>query len=147
MTTITFEPITFEPITFEPITFEPITFERAYYTDDGLHLTQPAKNVVIEGTNLVAHIQTADCAKVYIVLNKRYNSMEEIVKCTKSEIFAKVKAGEFDIGTATMPNLDNILHIWPFGSPNNDEIKLHYTQPREYPGNIAWRSIKWDVFA
>ena len=125
-----------------------ITFETAYYTQDGLRLTppqEPAEADVV--TTLVAHIQTVDCVRVYIVLNKTYNSKETIQACTKDEILAKVKAGEFDIGTANITDLDNILHIWSFDSPINDEIKLHYTQPRDYPGNIAWRSIKWDVFA
>jgi hypothetical protein len=123
-----------------------ITFETAYYAKDGLRLTPPLNEAELV-TTLVAHIQTVDCVRVYIVLNKTYNSMEDIVKCTKDEILAKVKAGEFDIGTANITDLDNILHIWSFDSPINDEIKLHYTQPRDYPGNIAWRSIKWDVFA
>jgi hypothetical protein len=24
---------------------------------------------------------------------------------------------------------------------------LHYTYPRSKPGNVAWRSIKWDLFS
>ncbi len=29
----------------------------------------------------------------------------------------------------------------------NNEIHMHYTQPKSNPENVAWRSITWDLFA
>ena len=33
-----------------------------------------------------------------------------------------------------------------FLNEENNEIRLHYTKSRNEIGNVAWRTINWDLF-
>ena len=69
-------------------------------------------------------------------------------KDTIQQIFEKMMDGSLDIyvrhhygnGTNYLTNHGNIYNI------ESDELLLHYTQLRSNYLNVAWRTIKWDLF-
>lgn len=122
-------------------------FEPAYYTAKGIVIGLPQANNLAVKT-AVMHFQTADTVKIYAVLNNTYNWVTGINNYSKAEILEKLKQGEFYIGTIGLGDPSNLIRrILSYEHDDNSEIHLHYTKPRGYPGNVAWRSINWDLFA
>ncbi len=124
-----------------------LPFEPAYYTEQGVVLGPIRYNNLAVKT-YVLHFQTTGTVRVFAVLNQTYNSPTEINHYSKAEIFAKLKKGEFEIGTITLGDQpDLIRHRTPYLHDDNSELRMHYTHPRKAAGNLAWRSITWDLFA
>jgi hypothetical protein len=124
-----------------------LPFEPAYYTEQGVVLGPIRYNNLAVKT-YVLHFQTTGTVRVFAVLNNTYNSTTEINHYSKAEIFAKLKKGEFEIGTITLGDQpDLIRHRTPYIHDDNSELRMHYTHPRNASGNVAWRSITWDLFA
>lgn len=90
----------------------------------------------------VCHIQTVDCVRIYAIAER---PLQQDITC--EDMFALLKKGEFKFGIARINNSNTITDITDFEHEDNSEIRLHYTQPRSFPGNVAWRSIHWDLFA
>ena len=80
---------------------------------------------------------------MYLVLiNKGY---------TINEIFNNFINGKYLIGTLKYYYKNNynngiIDDISMYQDDVNDEIRLHYTKSRCESGNVAWRTITWDLF-
>jgi len=60
--------------------------------------------------------------------------------------------GEYLIGTLHYYYKNNykngiITDVSTFNDASNDEIRLHYSKTSDYSGNVAWRTIKWDLFS
>ena len=55
--------------------------------------------------------------------------------------------GHFDIGVARLSSYHIIKDVTPYSDEVNSEINKHYMELRTEPGNVAWRSIIWDLFA
>ena len=64
----------------------------------------------------------------------------------KKEMYDLLVEGKFDIGIARLRSYHVIKEITPYSHNDNDELRLHYTEPRTFEGNVAWRSITWDAF-
>jgi len=97
-------------------------------------------------TATVLKIQECDAVAIYLILTSgdEFKSLEEIFK-----LFLE---GKYLIGTSEYyfeNHYENgfITNIKSFDEDDHSEIKLHYTKPRSYAGNCAWRTIKWDLFA
>ena len=90
----------------------------------------------------VVRFQQVEGATLYLQL---YINDE---KDTIQQIFEKMMDGTLDIyarhhygnGTNYLTNHGNIYSI------ESDELLLHYTQLRSNYLNVAWRTIKWDLF-
>jgi len=94
----------------------------------------------------VLKIQECEGVAIYLILTSgdEYKSLEEIFK-----LFLE---GKYLIGTLEYyfkNQYENgfITNIKSFDEDEYSEIKLHYTKPRSHPGNCAWRTLKWDLFA
>ena len=98
----------------------------------------------------VLNFQTFEGGEVYliddnwtkIVLSKSY---------TKSEIYNNFINGKYLIGTLKYYHKNNykngiIDDVSAYYDEANSEIRLHYTEPRNKSGNVAWRTINWDLF-
>lgn len=104
----------------------------------------------------IMHIQRVDHADIYIIGNLDCIKLIDVYKSyTLSEIFTKFKNGYFSIGVIrdfyNHSDSDNdtkniITDISDYYDDNNSEIRLHYTTSRDYPGNVAWNTITWDLF-
>jgi hypothetical protein len=71
---------------------------------------------------------------------------------TIHEIFDNFMKGEYFIGTLHYYYKNNykngiITDVSTFNDASNDEIRLHYTKTIDYSGNVACRTIKWDLFS
>ena len=99
----------------------------------------------------ILNFQTIEGGEVYLIdnnwtkigLNKSY---------TISEIYNNFINGQYFIGTLKYYYKNNykngiIDDVTEFYDEANSEIRLHYTQLRSYEGNVAWRTITWDLFA
>ena len=89
----------------------------------------------------VCHIQTADCVRIYAISERPLRNI------AMKDIFVMLQQGKFKFGVAYINNSNTITDINDFQHEDNSEIRLHYTQPRSFIGNVAWRSIHWDLFA
>jgi len=97
-------------------------------------------------TTNVLKFQECESVAIYLILTSgdEYKSLEEIFK-----LFLE---GKYLIGTSDYyfkNQYENsfITNIKSFDEDEHSEIKLHYTKPRYHPGNCAWRTLKWDLFA
>ena len=81
--------------------------------------------------------------KVHPVLIAKSKILKE---CDLKTLYEELIAGQFDIGIAYVGSYHVITRIKHYEHEDNDELRLHYTKPRSFEGNIAWRSIKWDLF-
>jgi len=96
------------------------------------------------------HFQTFEGGEAYLIdynwtkvgLNKSY---------TINDIYDKFINGIYLIGTLKYYHKNNykngiIDDVSEFHDEANSEIRLHYTKPRHEIGNVAWRTINWDLF-
>ena len=89
----------------------------------------------------VCHIQTVECARIYAISERPLRDI------ALQDLFTMIQKGKFKFGVTYINNSNIITAINDFQHEDNTEILLHYTQPRSFPGNVAWRSIHWDLFA
>jgi hypothetical protein len=137
-----------------------VKLEPMYETDEGLEFivnpddyTAIQKQMDLGKFRMAFHFQTVDCACVYGVTNKDTWVFDiEVYKYLKKYPYTRrtllqlLKAGHFDIGVTRLGNYHVITDITPYDVDENSEIRLHYTYPRSYAGNVAWRSMNWDLF-
>jgi hypothetical protein len=102
---------------------------------------------------LAFHFQTVDCACIYAVTNKNTWLIDMQVyrhlrknPYTRRTLLKLLLLGHFDIGVMRIGNYGIINDIKSYNDDENSEIRLHYTEPKTTRGNVAWRSIKWDLF-
>ena len=139
-----------------------ILIEPMYQTEEGLEFIPDPNDYVFmqeksdEGKfKLAFRFQTVDCAEIYAIFNNENwtNSLNLykytcLQRNTKKELYQLLIKGQFDIGISRMGSYQLIKHhdITSYNHADNDEIRLHYTQPRSVKDNVAWRSITWDLF-
>lgn len=155
------------------IKYEPnwYMFDVGYLTENGIILSEniiqskPNSNS-INNIKPILHIQCVEGADVYIIANMKnnYNSIDiteinnSLIDINKSytlnEIFTKLKNGDFSIGTIqhygggnNMYIKNMINNITDYYDDDNNELRLHYTASHEHEDNVAWRTIKWDLFS
>ena len=140
---------------------ELVFLDPMYETNEGLEfIVNPNDYKAIEkqieaGTfRLAFHFQTVDCASIYGVTNKETWKIDLDIYTylqknpyDRRTLFKLLLLGHFDIGAAHAGSYHLIKDITPYSDEVNSEINLHYMYPRCEPGNVAWRSIKWDLFA
>ena len=132
-----------------------------YKTEDGnLEFMDSTNHALIQEKSeektfrMAFHIQTVDCAMIYAVFNNnQWSNCLDLYKYTclqrngKQELYTLLIEGMFDIGISRLhTNYTTITDITPYDSPENSEIRLHYTTPRSCPENVARYSIHWDLF-
>jgi hypothetical protein len=101
----------------------------------------------------ILNFQTFEGGEYYLISNNTDNITNiDINKgYTINEIFNNFMKGDYCIGILhyyykTYYRNGIITNISSFDDNSNDEIRLHYTNPRDYEGNVAWRTINWDLF-
>jgi hypothetical protein len=98
----------------------------------------------------ILHFQTFEGGDAYLISNT--NTDIDINKgYTINEIFNNFINGYYKIGMLhhyyqNYYQNGIINDITTFDDDRNDEIRLHYTQLWSYKGNVAWRTITWDLF-
>jgi hypothetical protein len=141
------------------MTDTPVMLEPIYETDDGFEfIVNPEDYSAIQKyieqgkLRLAFHFQTVDCACIYAVTNASWY-LDISIYChlrknpyTRRMMLILLKLGNFDIGVTSIGNYHIITNIQSYIADNNDEIRMHYNYPRCYAGNVAWRSINWDLF-
>ena len=136
-----------------------IVLEPMYETDEGLEYMNPTDLKSIEHQiqagkfRLAFHFQTVDCATIHGVTNKAtwnidmtvYNYLQQSPydKCILLKLLV---LGHFDIGISRLGSYHLIREITPYMHDDNSELRMHYIAPRSCKGNVAWRSINWDLF-
>lgn len=137
-----------------------IRIEPMYETEEGLEfITKPndtdfiIKQCELGKFKMAFHIQTVTAAAIYAIFNIDQWTINEdlyryicLSRQTKEDLYHLLIEGKFDIGIARLGSYHVIKEITPYSHNDNDEIRLHYTEPRTFEGNIAWRSITWDAF-
>jgi hypothetical protein len=105
----------------------------------------------------ILNFQTFEGGEAYLISNTSDNKTDTISKIdinkgyTIREIFNNFMKADYLIGILHYyykKNYENgiITDVSTFDDDSNDEIRLHYTKTRGYEGNVAWRTIKWDLF-
>jgi hypothetical protein len=137
-----------------------IRIEPMYETEEGLEfITNPNDTDFIKQQcelgkfKMAFQLHTVTAAAIYAVFNAEQWSMNYDLyryicfsRHTNEELYELLIEGKFDIGIARLGRYHVIKEITPYSHDDNDEIRLHYTEPRTTEGNIAWRSITWDAF-
>jgi hypothetical protein len=137
-----------------------IRIEPMYETEEGLEfITNPNDKEFIKQQcelgkfKMAFHIQSVTAAAIYAIFNIdhwsiRYDLYRYICldRNTDEELYNLLIQGKFNIGIARLGSYHVIKEITPYSHENNNEFRLHYTEPRTMEGNIAWRSITWDAF-
>jgi hypothetical protein len=138
----------------------PVILEPMYETDEGLEfIVNPNDEKAIQTQmdlgkfRLAFHFQTVDCACIYGVTNKNtwiidmqvYRHLKKYPYNLRT-LLKLLVLGHFDIGVTRIGNYHIISEIKPYTDEVNSEIRLHYTEPKTTKGNVAWRSINWDLF-
>jgi len=137
-----------------------IRIEPMYETEEGLEfITNPNDTDFIKQQcelgkfKMAFQLQTVTAAAIYAIFNVDQWSMNYDLyryicfsRHTNEELYELLIEGKFDIGIARLGSYHVIKEITPYSHDDNDEIRLHYTEPRTTEGNIAWRSITWDAF-
>ena len=136
-----------------------IILEPLYETDEGLEFMDPNDYKTIHSQiaagkfRMGFYFQSVDGACIYGVTNKDTWQIDHSVYTYLHEhpynrrtLFKLLLLGHFDIGVTRIGNYHLIKEITPYSDDRNSEINLHYMCDRSEPGNIAWRSITWDLF-
>jgi hypothetical protein len=140
---------------------EHVFLEPMYETDEGLEfIVDPNDHNTIQkqielGTFRMAfHFQTVDCACIYAVTNKDTWRIDLAVyqylqknPYDRRTLLKLLVLGHFDIGMARLGSYHLIKDVTLYSDDANSEINKHYMELRGEPGNVAWRSIHWDLFA
>ena len=134
--------------------------EPMYETDEGLEfITNPNDTEFIKQQcelgkfKMAFQLQTVTAAAIYAIFNTDQWSINYDLyrylcfsRNTNQELYELLIEGKFDIGIARLGSYHIIKEITPYSHDDNDEIRLHYSEPKTTEENIAWRSIKWDCF-
>lgn len=137
-----------------------INIEPMYETDEGLEFIKNPNDVEfikkqceLGKFKMSFQIQTVTAAVIYAIFNNdQWSNNYDLYRylClrrnTNEDLYNLLVEGVFDIGIVRLGNHHIIKEIIPYFHDDNDEIRLHYTEPRTTEGNVAWRSITWDVF-
>ena len=99
----------------------------------------------------ILNFQTFEGGELYLI----YDNCPKIDRnkyYTINEIYSNFINGKYLIGTLHYYYKNNykngiIDDVSSIYDQSNSEIKLHYTKSRNEPGNVAWKTIKWDLFA
>ena len=101
----------------------------------------------------ILNFQTFEGGESYLISNPSDNITNiDINKgYTIREIFNNFMNGYYSIGILHCYYKNNnkngiITDISTFNDDSNSELRLHYTKNKNYYGNVAWRTIKWDLF-
>jgi hypothetical protein len=140
-----------------------VFLEPMYETDEGLEfIVDPndyttVQEHLVKGTFRMAfHFQTADCACIYGITNKSTWAIDLAVyqylqknPYDRRTLFKLLLLGHFDIGIARLGSYHLLKEhdITLYSDEANSDINMHYMELRSKPGNVAWRSINWDLFA
>lgn len=97
----------------------------------------------------ILHFQTGEGYDLYLLVDNLHNDVNKTYSI--NEIFNNFLNDDYLIGTLQHYGKNNygngiIDNLSKFNDDANEELKLHYTQPRCYSGNVAWRTINWDLF-
>jgi hypothetical protein len=137
-----------------------IKIEPMYQTEEGLEfITNPndtefiIKQCELGKFKMAFHIHSVTAAGIYAIFNIDQWTINEdlyrylcLSRQTKEDLYDLLIEGKFDIGIARVGSYHVIKEITPYSHDDNNEIRLHYTEPRTFEGNVAWRSITWDAF-
>jgi hypothetical protein len=136
-----------------------VVLEPIYETDEGFEfIVNPDDYVAIQAQmdlgrfRLAFHFQTVDGVCVYAITKDKWYIDLPIYRHLKKNPYTRrmllklLILGHFDIGGTRLGSYHIIRDVKSYNSEENNELKLHYTYPRSYAGNVAWRSIKWDLF-
>ena len=137
-----------------------IKIEPMYETEEGLEFIPNPNDVdfikkqsELGKFKMAFHVHSVTGAAIYAIFNNNEwsNSYDLyhylcLHRNTNEEMYDLFIEGKFYIGVARLGSYHVIKEITPYSHDDNDEIRLHYTKPRTAEGNIAWRSITWDVF-
>lgn len=139
-----------------------VLIEPMYETEEGLEfIPNPDDHDFIKKQceeckfKMSFHLHSVDCAEIYAVFNNdKWTNHYDLYRYTclkrnpKEELHKLLIKGEFDIGIARFGSYHVIKEITPYSDDVNDEIRMHYSLPRTFEGNIAHRSIHFgsDVF-
>jgi hypothetical protein len=142
---------------------EYVFLEPMYETDEGLEFMvnpndyKAIQTQIEKGTFRMAfHFQTVDCACIYGVTNKNTWLIDLAVYTylqknpyDRKILLKLLVLGHFDIGIARLGSYHLIKDedITLYSDEVNSELNKHYMELRTEPGNVAWRSINWDLFA
>ena len=133
-------------------------FEALYETDEGLKFIDPTdtnfKQIIDTQSSLgkfkiAFKFQIVSNAVIYAIFDNtvvNYDYFIELTDYPLATLYNYLMLGLLSIGTLKL-NQDIITDCKHYIDKSNSEIILHYTKPRNYEGNIAWRSITWDLFA
>ena len=136
-----------------------VMLEPIYETDDGFEImgnhddySAIQEHIEKGKLRLAFHFQTVDGACIYAVTNASWY-IDISIYChlrknpyTRRMMLILLKLSHFEIGLMRLGNYKLITDIKPYIADENSEIRLHYNYPRSYAGNVAWRSIMWDLF-
>ena len=136
---------------------ELIQFQFGYSTKKGNILLDKDKHMDENDTLLsdshnkvyVLNFQTFEGGEAYLITNTIDNITNININKGYSinDIFNNFMKGYYKIGILNHYHQNCIItDISTFDNENNDEIRLHYTQDKSYKGNVAWRTITWDLF-
>ena len=139
----------------------PVMLEPMYETDEGLEfIVDPTDLKAIQTQidlgkfRMAFHFQTVDCVCIYGVTNKETWVIDiEVYTYLQKNPYDRrmllklLVLGHFDIGITRLGSYHLITEITPYSDEANSEINMHYMYPITEPGNVAWRSINWDLFA
>ena len=97
----------------------------------------------------VLNFQSVEGCDVYLIAD---NSQIDIDKnYTLKYIFDNFINDMYLIGTVHYyyknNHVNGIINVNMKNVKASDELKLHYTQSKDTPGNVAWRTIHWDLFS
>ena len=139
----------------------PVNLQPMYETEEGLEFVgNPDDHAAIQRLisadklRLAFHFQTVDCACIYGLTKKSTWEIDiEVYKYLQKNPYSRrtilklLNMGHFDIGVILVGSYHVIKEITSYISEENSEIVMHYSYPRTKPGNVAWRSVKWDLFS
>ena len=136
-----------------------VVLEPIYETDEGYEfIVNPDDYVAIQAQmelrklRLAFHFQTVDGVCLYAVTKDNWYIDMPTYRHLKKNPYTRrmllklLMLGHFDIGGTRLGSYHIISNVKSFNAAENNEIKLHYNYPRSYAGNVAWRSINWDLF-
>ena len=140
---------------------EIVILEPMYETEEGLEfIVNPNDDKAIEQQiesdkfRLAFHFQSVDCVAIYAIIKKPLWEIDlafyQYLKRNpydKKTLFNLLVMGNFDIGISQLGSYHLVKDITAYDNEINNEIHMHYTQPKSNPENVAWRSITWDLFA
>jgi hypothetical protein len=139
-----------------------ITIQPMYQTDEGLEFipnvedhTFIKKQAELGTFKMAFCLHAVDGAEIYAIFNNdqwtnHYDLYRYIClkRNPKEELYRLLVEGQFDIGIARHGSYHVIKEITPYSHEDNNEIRMHYEDRRDVPGNVAHRSIHQgsDVF-